>query len=251
MKRNKSADRKKKITKRLLREDQNRLVRYFRFENTPFVSREQLVSGVQSIGIDASIPELLRCGLIQVVYRNCVYGISELKGTVNQLLPVLFEKDGPYYLGGLAAFHRLGFVDQVPNWYTVVNTRRSGLQQRAGFKIQFRKRKIGFFYGINSDGLPDSDRAAIDFCDAFGFSRWWRLIQEQPDVFNLDRMQQYAIRYPINRTARRVLYGLQQSGVVTSDDAKRVSTRSLIALEDGMGRGGKIDKRWGIIVSKS
>lgn len=241
----------KKYTTRLSREDQVRLIRYFRFEEKAFVGRSELEEVIRNLEIATDISALLRAEIIQVVLRNRVYRVSELQGTFDQLLPLLFGKDQPYYMGGLAAFNRLGFVDQVPGRYTVVNTVRSGNRTLAGFQIQFRKRISDFFYGLKSDGMMDSERAAIEFCNEMGFLRWRELVSNDSAGFNLERMKTYAIRYPINKTARRVLFGLAEMGAATAEDANGISTTSPIALVEGKGRGGRIDRTWGIIVPKS
>ena len=70
----------------------------------------------------------------------------------------------------------------------------------------------------------------------------------EKDYFDLPTLTDFAIRYPVNNIARRVLYGINSVKRIGDDILAKVNTKSLITLTGKDTRTGTIDKRFNIII---
>jgi predicted transcriptional regulator of viral defense system len=237
-------------TVKLTKQYEKRLIDYCRYEKIAFITKDELINVLKALGITTKIPNLLRAGTISTIMRNSVYHVIGINGSIQQLLRKIFYIEEPYFLYGIYVYNSYGFINQLPAWYQVANTRIKRNKILAGYNIQFKTPMDGYFFGIDSQtAMLDKERSLIDFCRSYGYSRYIDVLEKEADQFEINKLIDYALKYPLNNIARRVLYGVNTITTLKPEVIDSVRTGSIIKLTDNPSRKGKIDRNFDIIIN--
>jgi len=224
---------------------------YCAFEGLSFLTRNELSAILSTLGINATATNLMRNGVIEPVYKGKVYRVSDKSGTVTELLTRIFEGDEPVYLTGIYAYNAYGFIEQLPSRYQVANRKIQREKSIAGYGFIFSKVNDKYFYGIDRTAcLPVKERALIDFCHSFGYERFIEALTDQRAAVDLNTLIRFALQYPVNKVARRVLYGVDSLDRIDDDIRTQLDAKSLITLTERNSREGRIDTRFNIIINQ-
>ncbi|NQY74634.1 MAG: hypothetical protein HRT90_07710 [Candidatus Margulisbacteria bacterium] len=235
----------------LTKDLQKKIRDYFDYEGKIYYSKQELIAAVAHLNISVSIRNLLRTRLIRSTYKDRIYQVLEGKSSITGLLTVLFDSKELFYLGGIYAFNTQGLINQLPVSYQVINTKITGQKKLGVFNVIFQRKSPKFFYGINSRTyLPELERTLLDYCYTFGYKRFKSAFDSQKGTVDFQKLADYAMKYPIQSIGRRVLYTLDEEGLVANNIQEKMTFKSLITLYNDRPRRGKIDRKWNLIINK-
>ncbi len=241
----------KKNTERLTKESEQKFRSYCEYEQIVFINKKNLESNLKTLGIKTSIASLLRSGIIESIYKGKIYRLSGKNGMLSDLLSEIFDKSEAFYISGVYAYNRYGFIDQLPSVYQIANRKLQADKTIAGLRFQFRKVGIDYFYGIDPKTLTMTrERTLVEFCRSYGYNRFMEALNANISSINLDMLTEFAVLYPLNNVSRRLIYGLNTIRPVSYKILKKLNCKSLITLTEGKSRKGKIDQTFNIIINQ-
>ncbi len=224
---------------------------YCDYEGISFLTGDELTTILNTLGINATATNLMRNGVIDSVYKGKVYRVSDKSGTITELLTRIFVDDEPFYLNGIYVYNAYGFIEQLPSRYQVANRKIQKEKSIAGYNIIFSKVNDQYFYGIDQTAcMPVKERALIDFCYSYGYERYIEVLTDQQASVDLSALARLALQYPVNKIARRVLYGIDTLERIMDEMRAQLDSRSLITLTERNSREGRIDTRFNIIINR-
>ena len=233
------------------KQEENKFIQYCDYEGLVFLSKNKLQEILGLLNIDTSIQNLLRSNTIESVYKNKIYKVRNKNGTIEDLLPLIFDPGEKYYIGGIKLYNDYGFIEQLPSKYQIINTKISEEKNIAGFNIIFSKRKKEYFYGIDEKSCKlKKERAFLDLCYEFGYEIYFSNLKKQKNNLDFDLLITYCQKYPLNKIQRRCLFGINQFIDVPGSIVSTIQTNAIITLTDKKSRRGPIDKKYRIIINQ-
>ena len=183
---------------------------------------------------------------------------------VAQLMAVL---DANYQVTGIAAFHRHGFSEQVPNQIAIYNTKLSAHRKIGGISFDFIKvassrlgkiDKLRITEGID---IPFSSAGRSLMDAVYDWSRFGTLpsaldwIQSRSnDKILVRELIQSTATFGNIGTIRRVGYVLEESGVSRGALKPLIQsleeTKSYLPLNPLKAKKGSLNKRWGVVINE-
>ncbi len=181
------------------------------------------------------------------------------------LATLMEDRNATYQICGLAAFHRYGWVDQVPNRLDVYNSAISGRRTIGSVSLQLIKVDAGRLGDTETISTPDSVDAvyssrARSLVDAvYDWSRFgslpraydWIRVELAADPAIARQIVSAVFKYGNTGTLRRLGKLLESEGV--SDRLLRKlekalpATTALIPWCPTRPKHGAIDRRWGVV----
>jgi len=238
-------------TQRFTKKQEQDFRAYCDYEGISYMTGDELNAIINALKINSTVTNLMRNGVLESVYKGRVYRVSGKGGAVIELLTRIFENDEPFYLAGIYVYNYYGFIEQLPSQYQVVNRKLHKEKSIAGYRFLFRKLNEKYFYGIDeTTRMPVKERALIDFCYSYGYERFMDVVTGKEASVDLAALARFALRYPVNKVARRVLYGIDSIKTVGEDIRAQVDVKSLITLTERNSREGRIDSRFNIIINQ-
>ena len=224
---------------------------YCTYEGISFVTGEELQAVLDILKIESPVQNLIRNNMVESVYKGKVYRVSGETSTIEKLLSRMFTKNEPFYLTGIYTYNAYDFIEQLPSRYQVANRKIQKDKTIAGYNIIFKKVNQSFFYGIDKKTyMSVKERALIDFCYSFGYDRFIEVLTVQKSNIDVSSLIDLAVRYPVNKIARRVLYGIDSLYSIDNIILDQLDMKSLTTLTEKKSREGKIDKRFNIIINQ-
>jgi predicted transcriptional regulator of viral defense system len=171
-----------------------------------------------------------------------------------------------YQITGFSAFHKYGFITQVPNNFTVYNTRISATKKIGGITYDFIKVSKVRSGSINLIDIPEGEKLAFStsarsLLDAFyDWSRFGTLPKAfdwiEENINDKQLMKEFikvTAKYGDIATCRRVGYFLTSKGFskekLRSLKSKAKKTSSFIPLIPNKTKRGKVNYEWGLIIN--
>jgi len=167
----------------------------------------------------------------------------------------------PYYLGYYTAYRYWRLTDQIPQETFVLNTRWSKRIRVAGLGFRAVKIDRRKYYGVMTIRIEDEEvrisdreRTLVDYVYR-PVGTWTELVanvRQAARSWDVQRLVEYAGRFPVVSTRKRIGYLLQEAGVAPERLAplwKSVrSSTKLVGLNPWVStRRGRIDRKWGVI----
>ena len=121
-----------------------------KIRNQPYISADELTAMLKSVKGSYSIWELARRSIVIPIKRGNQYinKQSTMQANPYQIWTRYFEWS-KYAFGGIWLAYEYNFTTQVPERYTIYNTKISGKKTIDWvYKYRFRKVRSSFFYGI-------------------------------------------------------------------------------------------------------
>ncbi|MFC1617019.1 hypothetical protein ACFL2K_02250 [Candidatus Margulisiibacteriota bacterium] len=229
----------------------HKIKQYFDYEEKTFLTKNELLNILNILKIKATIRNLLRTKIINCIINNQIYHVCDSKSSISELIETIFPDNNTYYFSGIYAYNTLGFIEQVPQRYQIINTKFTSKRKLAHWDIIFKKKTAAFLYGINCDThFPYPERALLDLCYEYEYEKFLEIWEKYFNKINTDLLLGFLTKYPINAVARRVAYTLSKKIKIPDNIRLKLVTSSLIQLYSHKSRRGKIEKQWNLIINK-
>lgn len=121
-----------------------------KIRNQPYISADQLTTMLKSVETAYSIGELARRSIIIPIkkWERYINKQSSIPADPYQIWARYFEWS-TYAFGGISTAYEYNFTTQVPERYTIYNTKISGKKAVDWiYKYQFKKVRPSFFYWV-------------------------------------------------------------------------------------------------------
>lgn len=118
---------------------------------SPYIDAELLQKILSKFAPNYTVSQLCDKGLIAPIKRGKWYMNNESREFSNPyIVGSLYMGDAIYAFGGLAVYNLYSLSTQVPEWYTIYNTKVSGQKKFGNVKLIFVRQRESFFYGIET-----------------------------------------------------------------------------------------------------
>jgi len=197
-------------------------------------------------------------GLIKNTYLLVQMKAPKGQWAANEyLIAKALARGAKYYVGYSSIFNSYGFTNQVSQMIDIVNDKYSMKKTILGVRYKMIKVLPDRLYGLEERKIdseivifPKKERAMIDVFEFYEIGRAYNILKEQLRQMDVSLFIDYVAKYPAQIVCRRIGYFLEELGITDKNLNKiKVGNKGFSPLYGNRSTGGKLNKKWRIIVN--